>query len=123
MNRTPIAGLLAIAFAAVGCSVVREGGPSMSYALEVRQGSDDVVFTCKASSSGTCSYWVGIPGTGQVTAWTTLPVGEHGITKMAHDAVYCVGVDPKNPPAWPSCATSSPGGLLYRTTSVDYRWW
>jgi len=58
-----------------------------------------------------------------VAAWKTVPVGEQGITKMSHEAIYRAGVDAKTPPAWPGCSASSPGGLLYRTTSVDYRWW
>lgn len=122
MNFIVAGAASALICTATGCSAPRDTKPSISYALETRNATDDVVLTCKASSSGKCAYWVGMPGSATPTAMAAMPVGERGITKIAHGSVYCVGVDAEHPPAWPSCSNSLPGGLFYQSTSVDYRW-
>ena len=98
---------------------------SLSYSLQFDEATGSTTLSCKASSTGSCTFWFGdgYIDTASPTGWGTLPVGVDPVivrVSATHPA-YCVGVNADAPPKWPECTHGPLGGALDHSQTVDYQ--
>lgn len=123
-----LAGLAATTVAAATLATSVEPAANASalhFTLHFDEATGSTSLSCRGSSTGWCTFWIGDPVQGQNTpGQVTIPVGTAPatVTIDARQPAFCAGVDLQMPPNWPACIHGPLGGALDRSASVDYRW-
>ena len=122
-----LAGLITVAVTTLSADGgAAEPAPALQYSVQYDPATGSASLVCESSSSGSCTFWVGDTSLVHTSAdgHGTLNVGAAPVIvrSSAANPGYCAGLTDQAPPKWPDCTHGPLGGVLDRSTSVDYRW-